>query len=181
MFFTGKGDRGTSGFNGKKMKKDDVLFEALGALDRVNAHLGWCAVEAKGSKKERTIYNDLSAMQEMLFIAQAEVAALGFGMQSNVRIRAAHTKVLEAMIVRADAKIPKLTQFVLPGGSELAARIDSVRTITRDAERALLRVHARTKCAPELLAFMNRLSSVLFAEARLANVAARVKERHPSY
>ncbi len=185
VFFTRKGDSGKSGFGAKTIKKDDALFDALGALDSVNSFLGWCAVEAQQrAKKKRSIiviHRELSVLQEMLFIAQAEVAAIGFGMKGARTINAGTIEQMESMILGIDTKLPAMKKFVLPGGSELAARLDIARAVSRDAERALLRFNAKKKCSSELLMFANRLSSVLFAFARFANFELHVKEKNPSY
>ena len=178
IFFTREGDSGKSGFGAKKIKKDDELFDALGALDAVNSLMGWCATS---SKKTPQLHRDILAVQEMIFIAQAELAAIGFGMKSAQMIDAKTIKRLEAMILDIDAKLPPLKKFVLPGGSELAARLDIARVAARDAERALVRFNAKKKCSPDLLTFANRLSSVLFAFARFANFKLHVKEKNPSY
>lgn len=179
LFFTRDGDSGKSGFGAKKIKKDDALFDALGALDSVNSLVGWCAVAA--NKKVPKLHRDLLAVQEMIFIAQAELAGIGFGMKSAQMIDMTSIKRLETMILNIDATLPPLKQFVLPGGSELAARLDIARTAVRDAERAVVRLSTKKKCPPELLIFMNRLSSVLFAFARFANFKLGMKEKNPSY
>ncbi len=179
LFFTRNGDSGKSGLGAKKIKKDDALFDALGALDSVNSLVGWCAVVA--DKKIPKLYRDLIAVQEMLFIAQAELAGVGFGINSAQTIDATSVKRLEAMILNVDAMLPPLKQFVLPGGSELAARLDIARAAARDAERAVVRFSTKKKCSSEFLMFVNRLSSVLFAFARYANFKLGVKERNPSY
>ena len=179
LFFTRDGDSGKSGFGAKKIKKDDALFDALGALDSVNSLVGWCAVAA--NKKVPKLHRDLFAIQEIIFIAQAELAGIGFGMKSAQAIDATSIKRLETMILNIDAKLPPLKQFVLPGGSELAARLDIARAAARDAERAVIRFSAKKKCSSEFLMFVNRLSSALFAFARYANFELGVKEKNPSY
>ena len=70
---------------------------------------------------------------------------------------------------------------MLPGGSELSARLDLARVSAREAERAMFVINTRVKLSPELLAFVNRLSSALFALARFANYELKVKESKPSY
>ncbi|MFA6365241.1 MAG: cob(I)yrinic acid a,c-diamide adenosyltransferase [Candidatus Paceibacterota bacterium] len=183
-FFTGNGDKGKSGFGKKKFSKDDSLFYALGALDTLNSLLGWCAVEAIHAirkKKTNSFIHTLHEFQEMLFIAQAEVAAIGFGIKSTKKITHTHIAYLEKSIKDVDIILPSLTQFIVPGGGELSTRLDIARASARDAERAIISFHRSRKCSPELLAFMNRFSSALFALARLSNHVAHIRERHPSY
>ncbi len=192
IFFTGKGDRGTSRLGRRPMPKDDPLFELLGSLDRLNSWLGLCRVEAQHAvpKKNRkgtvSVAAVLLGIQEALFIVQAEVAAGALASRRvgrpprATRITAAHTAFLEDAIRDIDRTLPPLRKFVIPGGSELAARLDVARTYARDAERAAVRYHRR-RLTPELLTFLNRLSSVLFALARYVNHRAHVRERHPTY
>ena len=185
VFFTRKGDSGKSGFGAKTIKKDDALFDALGMLDTANSFLGWCVVEAQQcAKKKRSIVviqRELIVLQEMLFVAQAEVAAIGFGVKGAQTITAGTIERMESMILSIDTKLPAMKKFVLPGGSELASRLDIARAASRDAERALIRFNAKKKCSPELRMFANRLSSVLFAFARFANFELHVKEKNPLY
>jgi cob(I)alamin adenosyltransferase len=184
MFFTGNGDKGKSGFGKKKFLKDNVLFYALGALDTLNSLLGWCVVEATQlrKKKERDVFTGaLHEFQEMLFIAQAEIASIGFCVKNTKKVNNTHIKRLEEIIKDVDKKLPSITKFIIPGGCELATRLDIARASTRDAERAIISFNRSKKCSPELLAFLNRLSSVLFALARLSNHTLGVCEQHPVY
>ena len=177
-FYTGSGDDGIVRVGRKEHSKGGPLFDTLGHLDSTNTLVGWARVASSGFVDEACL-----ALQEMLFVAQAEVAALGFGNEAKFVIRPGHTTHLEKVIAYVDERTPKLAAFVIPGGCELAARLDVARTAARTLERSAIR--ASRDCAehlsPELLRFLNRLSSVLFALARLANHEAGVAERHPSY
>ncbi len=186
-FFTGHGDKGQSAFGNKRIGKDDALFELLGNLDELNSWIGLCAVEAKKtlSKKKAgsLIFESLEHLQEDLFIAQAEAAAVGFSysMKAIPRITEAKTARLEHAIQKIDAILPTLRNFVLPGGSELSAMLDIARAISRRAERSAVAFGKRAAFSKEFLQFMNRLSSALFALARFANYVLRVKEKNPKY
>lgn len=178
-FFTGKGDKGQSAFGKKKLPKDDILFDVLGNLDELNSWMGLCRVAAS-----RDIAPVLREIQETLFMVQADVAAIGFGYKTKgFREKIGWKTIeLEKIIGKIDKKLPAIKKFILPGGSELSARLDVARVIARRAERATVRFNNdKKKLPPELLQFLNRLSSVLFAFARYANYAKKVREENPKY
>lgn len=181
VFFTRKGDGGSSKVGKKLICKDNELFDVLGQLDSLNSWLGFARVEALKNTKTRKLGVPILALQEILFIAQAETASIGFGLPVSQRVTAKHVGFLEGIIRLADQKLPKITKFIVPGGSELAVRLDIARTETRSLERSVVRHQKVAKFSPDFLAFMNRLSSVLFALARLANRELGKKEQHPSY
>lgn len=183
-FFTGAGDGGESKVSGKTYGKEDAVFEALGTMDSVNAYLGLCRTECAHQSVPalREMGNTILKIQEMVFIAQAEVAALTFGASGNTKnLLESHTSFLEETIHAVDKKVPTLTKFIVPGGSELAVRLELARVEARKAERAIAGVRERLKLSSEFLSFWNRLSSVLFALARFANHSAGIAETHPSY
>jgi len=178
-FFTGKGDKGTSAFGKKKLPKDDLLFDVLGNLDELNSWTGFSKVSAP-----KEISETLGEIQQALFLVQADVAAIGFAYKAKsfagkIGVK---TERLEKTIGGIDRKIPPIKKFILPGGSELSARLDVARVIARRAERAAVRFNNRKKrLPPEILQFLNRLSSAFFALARYANRMKKIKEENPSY
>lgn len=165
IFYTGKGDTGKSVMGTRKISKADPLFEALGALDELNSWLGFC-----NSKK-------LQAIQETLFIAQAEIGMAGMGKRYTLHVTRAKTEELEHEILRIDTVVPPIKKFIIPGGSELATKLDYARALARRAERACVRIKAN----PDLLQYLNRLSAYLFALARLENHRLKIKEKNPGY
>lgn len=165
IYYTGRGDRGKSAIGAKKIAKDDPLFEALGALDELNSWLGFCQ------------YKRLKAIQEDLFIAQAEIAMVAMGKKSKIKITKAKTERLEKEIMAIDKIVPQIKKFIIPGASELSAKLDFGRALARRAERAAV----KAKVSAELLQYLNRLSSILFALARLVNYRLNKREEHPSY
>lgn len=160
IYYTGRGDKGKSAMGARKISKAAPLFEALGALDELNSWLGFCN------------YKKLQFVQETLFIAQAEL-----GMHSKLRVTHAKTEELEKEIAKIDKIVPPIKKFIIPGGSELSAKLDFARALARRAERDAVRI----KASPELLQYLNRLSSLLFAYARLTNFRLKKKEQNPSY
>ena len=117
-------------------------------------------------------------------MVQAEVAVIGFGYKAkSFREKIGRKTIeLEKFIGKIDKKLPIIKKFILPGGSELSARLDVARVIARRAERATVRFNNKKKrLPPELLQFLNRLSSAFFALARYVNHAKKVKEENPKY
>ncbi|MEK7513170.1 MAG: cob(I)yrinic acid a,c-diamide adenosyltransferase [Patescibacteria group bacterium] len=187
-FFTGRGDDGRSRVGSRAVSKHHAYLVVLGALDEVNSYLGLARTEAARAfpahrAGDLVPEHELLDMQQALFTAQAEIAALAFGSPKGAppQVADAHVRVLEALIRRVDALLPPLHSFVVPGGTELAARLDLARTVARRAERAVSVLSALTPLRQPLLAFMNRLSSALFALARYANHYSGVHEEHPHY
>jgi cob(I)alamin adenosyltransferase len=177
-FFTGQGDKGQSAFGKKKLPKDGALFGVLGDLDELNSWLGFAGIGAPKKIKEI-----LKQLQEDLFIVQAEIAVVGFGYQTRgfKDIDSEKTKELEKIIIGIDKKIPPIRTFILPGGSELAAKLDIARTIARRTERAAVNYRKSKKFPVEALRFLNRLSSLLFALARYVNYSKKIREEKPNY
>lgn len=187
MLYTRKGDTGTTGVFGRKERfsKNSPLPEALGTLDELNSFLGLCRAEAQnvgtftvpGAAKNKPVADIIHSVQQTLFIIQAEVA----GAKKNVPT----TKVtaLETVTDNIEKTIPPLTGFSLAGGTRLSALFDVARTIARRAERRVVAVHEGQvqRVSAHSLAYLNRLSSLLFALARYANYAGGVREESPTY
>ena len=177
--FTGKGDKGTTklfdsapGEAGRITKASEVP-EALGALDELNAFLG--LVKMHPGAPER-ITKGLREAQEHLFIVQAEVAG------SDKRIADGAAAQLAAVVNDIEGEIPPITGFSIAGGTELSAKLDVARTIARRAERRVTAAAlAGRPVSDGAKAYLNRLSSLLFAYARLTNHLAGVKEENPHY
>jgi cob(I)alamin adenosyltransferase len=177
MLYTGKGDSGTTtafGCNQQRISKSSALPEALGALDEANAFIGYAKARAVGEKR---IVSALAGAQENLFIAQAEAAG------ADKHVRAESLAKIEALIGAIEKEIPPVTGFSVAGGTELSALLDVARTLARRAERRVIAAVEAGACtlAPDTRAYLNRLSSLLFALARLANHLAGVAEAHPRY
>jgi cob(I)alamin adenosyltransferase len=186
-FFTGEGDRGESRVGAKKLSKTDPALAFLGSLDELNSWLGVCRTgsEKKGNSRKKGVVeigDVLKGLQQALFIAQAEVAAAAFGYPPGPQITSASTERIEDTIRLIDEKLGAIRSFIISGGSELAAMLDFGRTIARRVERDAVGYNLSAKSLrPELLTFLNRLSSLIFALARYANHLAGVKEEKPDY
>ena len=175
--FTGKGDGGTTkvfGCNQQRISKSSELPEALGALDELNAYLGFVRMRAEKTKR---IANALRDIQEKLFIIQAEVAG------ADKRVGEKVVPQVEELVNAIKQKIPPLKGFSIAGGTELSAILDVARTLARRAERRVVAVKEKAlrDVSPDAMTYLNRLSSLLFALARLANHLAGVPEENPRY
>lgn len=177
MLYTGKGDDGktqTFGCDQQRISKSSELPEALGALDELNAFLGFVKMRAES---ELRIKNALLAAQENLFIVQAEIAGANKQLDEKV------VRDLESLTNAIEKEIPPLTGFSIAGGTELSALLDVARTLARRAERRLVALEESggRGLSQKTKAYMNRLSSLLFALARLANHLSGVPEENPRY
>ncbi len=175
--FTGKGDKGTTtafGCNQQRISKSSELPEALGALDELNAFIGFVKMR---SANESRIATTLRDVQENLFIIQAETAG------ADKKLKEGTVEKVSEMVNEIEKEIPPVKGFSIAGGTELSALLDVARTLARRAERRLIAVtEAKLReLSPETLAYMNRISSLLFALARLANHLAGVREENPKY
>ncbi|OGG78447.1 ATP:cob(I)alamin adenosyltransferase [Candidatus Kaiserbacteria bacterium RIFCSPLOWO2_01_FULL_52_12b] len=186
MLYTGKGDGGTTkmfGCDQQRISKSSELPEALGALDELNAFIGFVKMRSqqqipKSSYRTNLVFGDiLRDVQEKLFITQAEVAG------ADKHLVQKDVEAVEVIINDIEKEIPPLKGFSIAGGTELSALLDVARTLARRAERRLTAVAEAglRELAPETRAYMNRLSSLLFALARLANHLAGVAEETPTY
>jgi len=184
MLYTRKGDGGTTKTFGcdQRVSKSSAVAEALGTLDELNSFLGTCKVRSGFSKIE-TVSDFASVgdlvhwVQENLFIVQAQVAGADKVMdQSKVT-------TMESIVDKIEKLLPPIKTFFIAGGDELSATFDFARTLARRAERRVVGAvdEGIAKVAPETLAFLNRLSSLLYALARLCNHKSGIKEVGPSY
>ena len=172
MLYTRRGDKGdTSLFgSGIRIAKTDARIETLGAVDELNSLLGICKTKAR-----KDIAVIVEEMQQNLFVIQAELG--------GVKKTIAKEKIdaLEKMIDAIEKKLPPLRNFVLSGGTELAALLDYARAVARSTERRAIAAHAINPLSPVTRAYVNRLSSALFALARLVNARAKKRESNPRY
>jgi len=162
--YTRTGDKGDTGLSAPgRVRKSAPRIEALGALDEANAAIGSARVLTIG---EAALDGLLEAVQHRLFDLGADLAQPG----ASGRVAEADTLALETEIDRLQADTPPIRAFVLPGGTALAAALHLARTTARRAERALVRLaDGGEPVDPLAIAYVNRLSDLLFAAARWAN------------
>ena len=158
--YTGGGDKGeTSLGDGSRVSKLDPRVVAMGDVDELNSIVGW----AGGLERVQNELFDLGADLSVPFDPAGE----------RLRVTAVAVPRLEREIDEANEPLPVLKSFVLPGGSERAARLFLARAVCRRGERSVLAV-ADTN--PLAAAYLNRLSDLLFVLARAANAEAGVEE-----
>lgn len=171
--YTRTGDDGTTGLvDGSRRAKHDLRLEAIGEVDELNSAVGFAALalEADRSAALRRIQNDLFDLGADLATPLGNVGGADFNPSEMVlRIVPAQPARLEAEIDVLNAALPPLTSFILPGGSEGAARVHLARAIARRAERAATALAAAEPVNPAALAYLNRLSDYLFVLARAIN------------
>ncbi len=167
--YTGTGDDGTTGLvDGSRLPKHAPRMEAVGAVDEANSLIGW-AVLALEDKA------DLNRVQNDLFDLGADLATPGDDFTPSdmvLRIVPAQGQWLEARMDALNDHLEPLRSFILPGGSEGAARVHIARAATRRAERAMTALAATDAVNPAALVYINRLSDYLFVLARSINAGA---------
>ncbi len=172
--YTKTGDDGTTGlFGGGRVKKASARVEAYGTVDETNSFLG----VARTTGLPPVIDAILAPIQEDLFTVGAELACVPGkeGKLGMLPIGAVDITRLEHAIDEADAACAPLKSFVLPGGSPQAAALHVARTVCRRAERAVLALDD-APARGDVVIYLNRLSDLLFALARWANVLAAVPD-----
>jgi cob(I)alamin adenosyltransferase len=163
--YTGGGDRGeTSLGDGTRVTKLDCRIAAFGTVDELNSQLGLAL--AAGPPDE--FRDTLGRVQNELFDLGADFS-VPFGIGDRLRISDRQISALEADCDRFNADLSELTSFVLPGGTELAARLHVARAVCRRAEREALAAAEEVDLNPLALVYLNRLSDLLFILARTAN------------
>ena len=155
------GDGGTTSLgDGSRLRKDDSRIEAIGTVDEANAAIGWLRVLVSDEPAAM-----LSRIQNDLFDVGADLCVPGEG-GDRLRLTDVPMLRLEAEVEAMNEALPPLTSFILPGGTEAAARAHMARVIARRAER---RVVAVTGLNPALGRYLNRLSDHLFVLGRVLN------------
>ena len=163
--YTRGGDGGeTSLGDGSRVPKLDCRIAAFGTVDEVNSLLG-LALAADPPDEMRTV---LARIQNELFDVGADIS-VPFGIADRLRVNQGQIDALEADCDRFNADLPELKSFVLPGGSELAARLHVARAVCRRAERDVLDAAERVDLNSLVIVYLNRLSDLLFILARAAN------------
>ena len=176
LFYTGKGDKGKSDLGKKKVSKLRPEVAALANLDELNSLLGL----VKNKKLPRGFAAILERVQEDLFIAQANVGFLLVGGKYPPPVfRAEKVSWAEKLIDGFETEVKPARGFVIPGADIASAWLHFARAVSRRTEISL--VPLKQKLEPQILAYMNRLSSLLYAMARAAAVRAGKKEKNPTY
>ncbi len=174
--YTRRGDQGTTGLLGPdRVSKDDARVEAMGAVDELNAALG----VTSAAQKQRSIRDALRKVQDDLFTVGAELASPGTSGSQVPKITASYVGRLESAI--EDLDVGPVKEFLLPRGSEALTRLHWARTVARRAERRVVALDRKEPVNPELLRYMNRLSSLLYQMAVWVQTKEKRAREHPTY
>jgi cob(I)alamin adenosyltransferase len=173
--YTKTGDDGTTGlFGGGRVSKDSARIEAYGNVDELDSVIGL----VRAASQYEWLNNLLQSIQEKLFVLGADLATpLDTRSDYKIpRIEEIDAKNLEKEIDKQTAELPPLKKFILPGGTELAARLHVARTVCRRAERSLVHLANEEEIGKHDIIYLNRLSDLLFVLARRANQLAGVSD-----
>ena len=170
--YTRTGDDGTTGLvDGSRLAKHAVRMEAIGAVDEANSALGLAALALAGGPHAA----QTARIQNDLFDLGADLATPGDDFAPSpmvLRMVPEQTAWQEQAIDALNADLAPLTSFILPGGSEAAARVHVARAAMRRAERGMTALAAAAPVNPAALAYINRLSDYLFVLARAVNAGS---------
>lgn len=166
-YYTRRGDSGTTGIRGgERVAKTDIRIEANGALDELNAYLG----VVRSMCEDARLDGVLKGIQQNLMVIMSRVATRSELRDTNPR------KLPDDAVGQMERLMDSLTaqgcmrqDFVLPGGSPLAAFLHVCRTVCRRAERKLWRLDAEDRVEEVVMCYINRLSDLLFTIARYVN------------
>lgn len=161
--YTRTGDKGTTAlFGGKRVLKCNELVDVYGSIDELNSWIGLVA------SKLPTI-----EVQEFLSVVQADLFSIGStlsGFKADLSKLDSRILEMEARIDSMDAVLPTLTNFILPGGSEVGAAIHLARGVCRRVERQTVALNQTVKVDEKIITYLNRLSDFLFMLARFVNM-----------
>ena len=165
--YTRTGDAGETGTaDGSRLSKDDSLINAQGDIDELNSFIGLLAANVDDAGVRALI----SRVQHDLFNVGAELSL------SQALISSQDVTRLEQVLDQYNAELPPLREFILPGGGEAAALCHVARAVCRRAERSLVSLHKEQALGSDLLAYINRLSDLLFVLARVLTLIAGEEE-----
>jgi cob(I)alamin adenosyltransferase len=170
--YSGTGDKGeTSLYGGTRVEKANPRVEAYGAVDELNSQVG----VARSHIKEKKLDQFLKDIQRDLWILGGDLASEL--VTPNVpRITKEQLDRIESVIDELNSRLPRLRRFILPGGSVPGADLHVARAVCRRAERRIVALSKVESINPEVLPYINRLSSLLFVLARTVNKLQRVPE-----
>ncbi len=164
--YTRTGDEGKTSVIGGRLDKDDIRVEAYGTVDELNSFVG-LAITQLDQKLFSDIISELEKIQHELFDCSGDLAMVV--MKRPYKANAEMTTFLEERIDEYIVETPKLEKFILPGGTQAAATIHVCRTVTRRAERLVVKLQKNAEINQAVLKFLNRLSDYFFAIARVIN------------
>ena len=170
-FYTRTGDSGQTDLLGERVTKDDPRIDLIGTLDETTSAIGLVRAHAQASASNEA----LIAAQRDLYTLMAELAFTQGIAQQKWHITQAEVDRIERETDAFEAAVNLPPHFILPGDSVAGAALDVARTVARRAERQAVALHAGGHAvSATALAYLNRLSSLLFIVARAEDAAAGV-------
>jgi cob(I)alamin adenosyltransferase len=158
---TRTGDDGTTGLgDGSRTRKDSLRVAAMGDVDELNSTIGLLLTEPLPDDIRQALLD----IQHDLFDLGGELCIPGFENLAETQVAQ-----LDALLLRYNATLPRLQEFILPGGSRSAAVAHIARTVCRRAERAIVSLGGEEAIRPACRQYVNRLSDLLFVLARVLN------------
>lgn len=171
--YTRGGDKGeTSLYGPARVAKDSSRVEAYGTVDELNALIGLVVAESGHDE----VVRPLKMLQATLFVVGADLATDFENRKAVPRIGEKDTEELERKVDELQERLAKLTSFVLPGGSKTSSVLHLARAVCRRAERRVVTLRRSERVNPEMVPYLNRLSTYLFNLARYANVLEGASE-----
>lgn len=165
---TRSGDDGTTGLaDGSRVDKTHGRVTAMGEVDELNSQLGLLLAQMQdhpASKRLQAVMTALAPAQHALFDLGSELAIPG-----HTQMTEAQLSHLDACIAHFNGQLEPLREFILPGGSRLAAQAHVVRSVCRRAERSVVAVMRHHPLGDTPQRYLNRLSDLLFVLARIVN------------
>lgn len=158
--YTRKGDEGYTNLGERTISKDELLVEAVGTVDELNANVGLLISLISTHHDMVSVF---TTIQHRLFDLGGELH-----LPDHPKITASQVTDVEKQLDAWNQALPPLKEFILPGGNQAAAVCHVTRTVCRRAERCLVRLHRQVSLPnTELLRYLNRLSDLFFVAARV--------------
>jgi cob(I)alamin adenosyltransferase len=173
--YTKTGDDGTTGLiGGVRVKKYNIRLESYGTVDELNSYIGLIV----SMDIDKHIKEVLKKVQSVLFTIGAQLATDDSvsEFKKQVPCKQEDIEMLEKEMDEMFKVLPKLNNFILPGGSQAAAHAQVARTICRRAERRIVELSEQTEIDKNLIIFINRLSDYLFVVGRKISFDDKVAE-----
>jgi len=179
--YTRSGDKGeTSLFTGQRVPKNDPFIEALGSVDECNCAIGLSIAQMPAEEGFNSIKEQLVIIQHALFDLGAAIATPRSRAKQDkinkTRFDDEEITLLEHWIDEIDSKLPKLTNFILPGGHPCGAMLHLARSLCRRAERQVIPLNHHSDVSDKITCYLNRLSDYLFMASRWTNHLVNMPE-----
>lgn len=173
--YTRTGDAGTTSLvDGSRIGKDSLRVDAYGDVDELSSSLGLVAA-AKECPDEIRV--EIRHIQNLLFNIGSYLATPNENGETNfLPDLVSETEKLEGWIDSLDERVPKMQNFILPGGSEEASRCHVARTVCRRAERKVIALSREAQVDPTVTTYLNRLSDYLFIASRYLNFIRGIED-----